>query len=48
MISDRIMLSKFRNKKCCGWNTLCKRGMNIYNDIIDWLGGLPYEVTSTK
>ncbi len=30
------------------WNTLqSTRGMNKYNDIVDWLGGLPYEVTDT-
>ena len=25
-----------------------KRGMNFYYDIIDWLGGYPYEYTSIK
>ena len=24
------------------------RGMSTYYDIIDWLGGLPYEVASTE
>ena len=28
------------------WNEKRLRGMNAYNDIIDWLGGLPYEVAS--
>jgi 2-polyprenyl-6-hydroxyphenyl methylase/3-demethylubiquinone-9 3-methyltransferase len=28
------------------WNQKKERGMNIYHDIIDWLGGLPYEVAS--
>lgn len=28
------------------WNERKERGMNIYHDIIDWLGGLPYEVAS--
>jgi 2-polyprenyl-6-hydroxyphenyl methylase/3-demethylubiquinone-9 3-methyltransferase len=26
------------------WNRTVGRGMNVYYDIIDWLGGLPYEV----
>jgi 2-polyprenyl-6-hydroxyphenyl methylase/3-demethylubiquinone-9 3-methyltransferase len=26
------------------WNEKRARGMNAYNDLIDWLGGLPYEV----
>lgn len=25
-------------------NTVYERGMNVHNDAIDWLGGLPYEV----
>lgn len=28
------------------WNEKKVRGMNVYHDIIDWLGGLPYEVAS--
>lgn len=28
------------------WNRKVDRGMNIYHDIIDWLGGLPYEAAS--
>ena len=31
-----------------GWNERLDRGMNIYHDIVDWLGGLPYEVTSEE
>lgn len=26
------------------WNRTVGRGMNVYYDIVDWLGGLPYEV----
>ena len=29
------------------WNMIKNRGMNVYNDIVDWLGGIPYEVTTT-
>jgi SAM-dependent methyltransferase len=25
------------------WNERLERGMNIYHDLVDWLGGLPYE-----
>lgn len=28
------------------WNEKITRGMDTYHDIIDWLGGLPYEVAS--
>jgi 2-polyprenyl-3-methyl-5-hydroxy-6-metoxy-1,4-benzoquinol methylase len=30
------------------WNTKHERGMDVYHDIIDWLGGLPYEVASKE
>lgn len=29
-----------------GWNEKKTRGMDTYHDIVDWLGGLPYEVAS--
>ncbi|MFO0762295.1 MAG: class I SAM-dependent methyltransferase [Byssovorax sp.] len=29
-----------------GWNKPTTRGMNTYVDLVDWLGGLPYEVAS--
>ncbi|MDR2904690.1 MAG: class I SAM-dependent methyltransferase [Helicobacteraceae bacterium] len=28
------------------WNKTKERGMSVYYDIVDWLGGLPYEVAS--
>jgi SAM-dependent methyltransferase len=28
------------------WNEKRIRGMNVYHDLVDWLGGLPYEVAS--
>jgi 2-polyprenyl-6-hydroxyphenyl methylase/3-demethylubiquinone-9 3-methyltransferase len=28
------------------WNQPRLRGMNTYHDLVDWLGGLPYEVAS--
>jgi len=28
------------------WNRKLDRGMNTYHDLIDWLGGLPYEAAS--
>lgn len=30
------------------WNTKVDRGMDVYHDLIDWLGGLPYEVASKE
>jgi SAM-dependent methyltransferase len=30
------------------WNEKRLRGMNRYHDIVDWLGGLPYEVASAE
>ena len=35
-------LLKFENPM--NWNEPVGRGMNKYNDLVDWLGGLPYEV----
>ncbi len=31
-----------------GWNEKRMRGMDVYHDIVDWLGGLPYEVADDK
>jgi 2-polyprenyl-3-methyl-5-hydroxy-6-metoxy-1,4-benzoquinol methylase len=31
-----------------GWNVKRMRGMNIYLDLKDWLGGLPYEAASDE
>ena len=33
-------------KNPIGWNERKTRGMDTYHDIVDWLGGLPYEVAS--
>jgi|SRR5947209_4244644 len=30
------------------WNQKYDRGMDVYHDVIDWLGGLPYEVASKE
>ena len=48
MITDRVMAVKERNKKSHNWNVLTTRGMNVFNDIIDWLGGYPYEIATTE
>ena len=50
-IADYVMTvkqSSKKNEEILNWNTPSKRGMNKYNDIIDWVGGFPYEVCSTK
>ncbi|MGD9211472.1 MAG: class I SAM-dependent methyltransferase [Desulfobacteraceae bacterium] len=50
MISKKIgrnMFSRLRHfKNPFTWNEKKSRGMNVYHDIVDWLGGLPYEVAS--
>jgi len=30
------------------WNHRVTRGMDVYHDLVDWLGGLPYEVASAN
>jgi 2-polyprenyl-6-hydroxyphenyl methylase/3-demethylubiquinone-9 3-methyltransferase len=41
------MLRRLRHgKNPFGWNERLGRGMNVYNDIVDWLGGLPYETAT--
>lgn len=30
------------------WNEKRERGMDVYHDVVDWLGGLPYEVASKE
>lgn len=43
----RIMWTRLKHlKNPFAWNEKRERGMNTYHDLIDWLGGLPYEVAS--
>ena len=43
----RLMLRRLRHfKNPFTWNEKKERGMNVYHDLVDWLGGLPYEVAS--
>lgn len=43
----RLMRKRLRSgKNPFAWNVRRARGMDTYHDIIDWLGGLPYEVAS--
>ena len=50
MVNVRIarrMLSRIgRCKNPLSWNQDRGRGMKVYHDIVDWLGGLPYEVAA--
>jgi SAM-dependent methyltransferase len=40
-----LMLGRLLHaKNPFAWNEKRERGMNVYHDIIDWLGGVPYEV----
>jgi SAM-dependent methyltransferase len=41
----RAMSWRLRHfKNPLAWNQKVGRGMDVYHDIVDWLGGLPYEV----
>lgn len=43
----RVMLGRARHgKNPFAWNQKIGRGMNVYHDILDWLGGLPYETAT--
>jgi 2-polyprenyl-6-hydroxyphenyl methylase/3-demethylubiquinone-9 3-methyltransferase len=45
----KLMRSRYRKgQNPFGWNERIERGMTIYHDIVDWLGGLPYEVASVE
>jgi SAM-dependent methyltransferase len=42
-----LMMDRMRSlKNPIKWNERKTRGMDTYHDIVDWLGGLPYEVAS--
>ncbi len=44
-----LMWERLRNgQNPFAWNQRRYRGMDVYHDIIDWLGGLPYEVASEE
>ena len=44
----RIMGSRLAHgRNPFAWNEPTARGMDVYHDIVDWLGGLPYETAST-
>ncbi|MGH8195775.1 MAG: class I SAM-dependent methyltransferase [Woeseiaceae bacterium] len=43
----KFMLARARHfQNPFAWNKKVSRGMNIYHDVIDWLGGLPYETAT--
>lgn len=45
----RIMWQRYQNgQNPLAWNERRIRGMDVYHDIVDWLGGLPYEVASEE
>jgi len=41
-----MRLRRSRGQDPFAWNEKKERGMDVYHDLIDWLGGLPYEVAS--
>ena len=44
MMAHRIL----KGKNSFKWNQKTTRGMNTYHDLVDWLGGLPYEVATSE
>ena len=49
----RFMVRDWRNARRKGktfneWFWRRGRGMNMYHDTVDWLGGLPYEVATVE
>jgi hypothetical protein len=43
----RLILGRIRHlKNPFTWNEKKERGMNTYHDLVDWLGGLAYEVAN--
>lgn len=50
MIRRRILRTMgvrlLRGQNPLTWNQRRPRGMNTYHDLVDWLGGMPYEVAS--
>ncbi len=45
IIKEMLILLK-SGKNPFAWNRKKERGMNVYRDIVDWLGGLPYEIAN--
>ena len=45
-IFKKMIFMTLKLKNPLQWNEKRGRGMNAYHDLIDWLGGLPYEVAS--
>lgn len=47
-IAKRMLLRWKRNQNPFAWNVKHPRGMTAYHDLLDWLGGYPYEVASRE
>lgn len=47
-IAKRMWLRLRAGKNPFGWNEKRERGMDVYHDILDWVGGLPYEVAKAE
>ena len=52
LVGERIALRMLRllqqGRNPLKWNARKERGMDTYHDIVDWVGGLPYEVASRE
>lgn len=45
----KLMHQRWKNgENPLDWNQKVERGMDTYHDLVDWLGGLPYEVASPE
>lgn len=47
-IAHRMIRLVRQGRNPLAWNARKERGMDTYHDIVDWVGGLPYEVASRE
>jgi SAM-dependent methyltransferase len=47
-IFEMMRQRTLRGENPFSWNERRARGMTAYHDLVDWLGGLPYEVASVE
>jgi 2-polyprenyl-6-hydroxyphenyl methylase/3-demethylubiquinone-9 3-methyltransferase len=47
-VAHRMVRIMRRGRNPFRWNERKARGMDTYHDIVDWVGGYPYEVASRE
>ena len=47
-VAHRMVRLARQGRNPLRWNVRKERGMDTYHDIVDWVGGLPYEVASRQ